>query len=199
MNEIDTDGQFDLQKISDGVKLILEGLGEDPGSKRFKKTPLRIADMFTEVLSGTHKNPDEFLKLLSEEEHDEMVLLKNIPIYSMCEHHMLPFFGTVSIAYIPQKGKIMGLNTLAYLVDTLAKRLQLQERLTKQIADYLVRALNPRGVMVVIEAEHLCMTMRGAKKPGSLTITSAIRGVFREKIATREEAMTLIMTRSHQG
>lgn len=198
MKEKETDNQFDVTKISKGVKLILEGLGEDPGSKRFKKTPGRIADMFAEVLSGTHKNPDEFLKLLSEEEHDELVLLKNIPIYSMCEHHMLPFFGTVSIAYIPQKGKIMGLNTLAYLVDTLARRLQLQERLTKQIADYLVRALSPRGVMVVIEAEHLCMTMRGAKKPGSLTITSAVRGVFRDKIATREEAMTLIMARSNQ-
>lgn len=189
MNSINT------EKIKKGVKLILEGIGENPNSKRLKKTPQRVANMFLEVLSGIHDDPDKFTKLLSEEEHDEMVILKDIPIYSMCEHHLLPFFGTASIAYIPNKGKIMGLNTIAQLIDTLSKRLQIQERLTKQIADYLVKALSPLGVMVVIKAEHLCMTMRGAKKPGSITITSALRGSFRDKIATREEAMSFIITK----
>ena len=186
---------IDIEKIKKGVKLILEGIGKNPNSKRLKKTPQRVANMFLEVLSGIHEDPDKFTKLLSEEKHDEMVILKDIPIYSMCEHHLLPFSGTASIAYIPSKGKIMGLNTIAQLIDTLSKRLQIQERLTKQIADYLVKALSPLGVMVVIKAEHLCMTMRGAKKPGSITITSALRGSFRDKIATREEAMSFIMAR----
>ena len=186
---------INTEKIKKGVKLILEGIGENPNSKRLKKTPQRVTNMFLEVLSGIHDDPDKFTKLLSEEKHDEMVILKDVPIYSMCEHHLLPFFGTASIAYIPNKGKIMGLNTIAQLIDTLSKRLQIQERLTKQIADYLVKALSPLGVMVVIKAEHLCMTMRGAKKPGSITITSALRGSFRDKIATREEAMSFIITK----
>jgi GTP cyclohydrolase I len=185
--------QMDFTKIEEGVKLILEGVGEDPGSDRLKNTPKRVAEMFNEVLAGTHKDPDDFLKALTEEKHEEMVILKDIPLYSMCEHHLLPFSGIASIAYIPRKGKIIGLNTLAHLVDSLAKRLQIQERLTKQIADSLFKALSPMGVMVVIKAEHLCMIMRGAKKPGSKTITSAIRGVFRDNLATREEAMALIM------
>ena len=154
--------------------------------------------MFVEVLSGTHKSPDDFLKLLTEEKHEEMVILKDIPLHSLCEHHLLPFSGTASIAYIPKKGKIMGLNTIAQLVDSLAKRLQIQERLTKQNADYLVKALAPLGVMVIIKAEHLCMTMRGAKKPGTTTITSAVRGIFRNKVATREEAMSLIINSGHK-
>ncbi|MCK4835183.1 MAG: GTP cyclohydrolase I FolE [Candidatus Aminicenantes bacterium] len=188
---------IDAKKIEKGVRLILEGIGEDPDSSRLKKTPQRSADMFLEVLSGTHKNPDEFAKLLTEEKHDEMVILKNIPIYSMCEHHFLPFSGTASIVYIPQKGKIMGLNSIAFLVDTLSKRLQIQERLTKQIADCLVKTLSPLGAMVVIKAEHLCMTMRGVKKPGSITVTSAVRGIFRTKLASRQEAMSLIMNKEH--
>ena len=185
---------MDLTKIKKGVRLILEGIGEDVNSARLKETPTRAAAMFAEVLSGTGKDPGDFLKALTEEEHDEMVILKDIPIYSLCEHHLLPFSGKASIAYIPKKGKIIGLNTLGYLVDFLAKRLQLQERLTKQIADYLVQALDPMGVMVVIKAEHLCMTMRGVKKPGSLTITSAVRGVFRDNLGPRQEAMSLLMT-----
>ncbi len=187
---------MDFKKISEGVKIILEGIGEDPHCERLKRTPQRVAEMFGEVLSGTHKDPDDFLKALTEEKHEEMVILKDIPLYSMCEHHLLPFSGTASIAYIPRKGKIMGLNTIAFLVESLARRLQIQERLTKQIADYLVKALSPLGVMVVIKAEHLCMIMRGAKKPGAVTVTSAVRGVFREKIATREEAMALIMAKN---
>lgn len=188
--------KMDLEKIREGVKLILEGIGEDPKSKRLSKTAERVAEMYTDVLSGTNKNPDEFLRALTEEQHDEMVLLKDIPLYSMCEHHMLPFSGKASIAYIPSKGKIMGLNTMALLVDSLAKRLQLQERLTKQIADYLEKALTPLGVMVIIKAEHLCMSMRGAQKPGAVTITSAVRGIFRTKLATRQEAMALIMAQN---
>jgi GTP cyclohydrolase I len=189
--------QFDAKKIEKGVRLILEGIGEDPDSRRLKKTPQRSADMFLEVLSGTHKNPDEFTKLLTEEKHDEMVILKNIPIYSMCEHHFLPFSGNASIVYIPHKGRIMGLNSIALLVDTLSKRLQIQERLTKQVADYLVKTLAPLGAMVVIKAEHLCMTMRGVKKPGSITVTSAVRGIFRTNLASRQEAMSLIINNEH--
>ncbi len=187
--------EFDREKIIKGVKLIIEGIGENPNDKRLKQTPERTANMFEEVLSGTHEDLGKFLKYLTEEEHDEMVILKDIPIYSMCEHHLLPFFGTVSVAYIPKNGKIMGLSTIAHLVDTIAKKLQLQERLTKQIADNITKAIAPLGVMVVIRAEHLCMTMRGAKKPGSITLTSAVRGIFRTKLATREEAMSLIMAK----
>ena len=193
--ETDCGGSMDAPKIEKGVKLILEGLGEDPNSERLLETPRRVAEMFMEVLSGTHWNVDECLKALTEERHEEMVILKDIPIYSMCEHHLLPFSGTASIAYIPHEGKIMGLNTIAKLVDILAKRLQIQERLTKQIADYLVKAMSPLGVMVVIKAEHLCMIMRGAKKPGALTVTSAIRGVFKKDNATRAEAMSLLMVK----
>jgi len=183
----------DRKKIEKGVELILEGIGEDINCARLKQTPRRTTDMFLEILEGTNRDPAEFLNTLSEESHEEMVILKDIPLYSMCEHHLLPFSGNASIAYIPREGKIIGLNTLANLVDSLSKRLQLQERLTKEIADNLVKSLSPQGVMVVIRAEHLCMTMRGAKKPGSITITSAVRGLFREKDATREEAMSLIL------
>jgi len=185
--------EMDMKKIREGVKLILRGVGENPECERLKRTPQRVAEMYKEVLEGTLLDPNDFLRALTEEKHEEMVILKDIPLYSLCEHHLLPFSGIASIAYIPRKGKIMGLNTLAHLVDCLAKRLQIQERLTKQIADYLVKALNPLGVMVVIKAEHLCMSMRGAKKPGARTITSALRGVFRDNLATREEAMALIM------
>ncbi|MCU0287255.1 MAG: GTP cyclohydrolase I FolE [Acidobacteria bacterium] len=194
----ETNIKMNIDKIEQGVRLILEGLGEDPKAARLVQTPRRTAEMFVEVLSGTHHNLDECLKSLTEERHEEMVILKDIPIYSMCEHHLLPFSGTASIAYIPQEGKIMGLNTIAKLVDILAKRLQIQERLTKQIADYLVKAMSPLGVMVVIKAEHLCMTMRGAKKPGSTTITSAVRGIFGSANATRAEAMSLLMGREQR-
>lgn len=183
----------DREKIEKGIKLILEGIGEDTEAERLKLTPKRTADMFLEILEGTNRDPSEFLNALSEESHEEMVILKDIPLYSMCEHHLLPFSGKASIAYIPRLGKIIGLNTLAKLVDCLSKRLQIQERLTKEIADHLVSSLSPQGVMVVIKAEHLCMTMRGAKKPGSITLTSAVRGIFRKKVATREEAMALIL------
>ncbi len=187
--------QMDAEKIKKGVHMILEGLGEDPQEERLKETPRRVSEMLMEVLDGTHRSPDKYLKSLSEEKHEEMVILKDIPLYSMCEHHLLPFSGTCSIAYIPKQGRIMGFDTIAQLVDLLAKRLQIQERLTKQIADNLIKAMSPLGVVVVIKAEHLCMIMRGAKKSGAVTVTSAMRGIFRRKTATRAEAMALLMAK----
>ena len=188
-------GKMDAKILKKGVRLILEGLGEDPDSDRLAETPRRVSEMLMEVLGGTNRSPDEYLKALSEEKHEEMVILKDIPLYSMCEHHLLPFSGTCSIAYIPRQGKIMGFDTIAQLVDLLAKRLQIQERLTKEIAENLIKAMSPLGVVVIIKAQHLCMIMRGAKKPGTITVTSAIRGIFRRKPATRAEAMSLLMAK----
>lgn len=183
---------MDLKKIARGVKLILEGVGEEPGRPGLKDTPQRVARMFSEILGGLKENPAKQLQAIQNEKHDEMVLIKNIPLYSMCEHHLLPFAGVAHIAYIPKAGRIVGLSKIAHVVDILCRRLQIQERLTKQIADLIMEHLKPLGVMVVIEAEHMCMSMRGAKKPKSLTVTSALRGSFRTKSATRSEAMILI-------
>lgn len=183
---------MDLKKIARGVKLILEGVGEEPGRPGLKDTPQRVARMFSEILGGLKENPAIQLQAIQNEKHDEMVLIKNIPLYSMCEHHLLPFAGVAHIAYIPKAGRIVGLSKIARVVDILCRRLQIQERLTKQIADLIMEHLKPLGVMVVIEAEHMCMSMRGAKKPKSLTVTSALRGSFRTKSATRSEAMILI-------
>jgi GTP cyclohydrolase I len=182
----------DLEKIAKGVKLILEGVGEDPNRAGLKETPRRVASMFSEILGGVSENPARHLQVIQGEKHDEMVLIKNIPLYSMCEHHLLPFAGVAHIAYIPKGGRIVGLSKIARVVDNLSRRLQVQERLTKQIADLIMEHLKPLGVMVVIEAEHMCMSMRGAKKPKSITVTSALRGSFRTHSATRSEAMTLI-------
>ncbi|UCC41661.1 MAG: GTP cyclohydrolase I FolE [Candidatus Aminicenantes bacterium] len=184
--------EVDLKKIERGVKLILEGVGEDPKRSGLKATPQRVARMFSEILGGIMENPSKQLQVIQNEKHDEMVLIKNIPLYSMCEHHLLPFAGVAHVAYIPKGGRIVGLSKIARLVDTLSRRLQVQERLTKQIADLIKERLRPLGVMVVLEAEHMCMSMRGAKKPKSLTVTSAVRGSFRTSSATRSEAMTLI-------
>jgi GTP cyclohydrolase I len=148
--------------------------------------------MFSEILGGVREDPVEHLRAIQEEKHDEMVLIRNIPLYSMCEHHLLPFAGVAHVAYIPKGGRIVGLSKIARVVDILSRRLQIQERLTKQIADLINQHLKPLGVMVVIEAEHMCMSMRGAKKPKSLTVTSAVRGSFRTSSATRSEAITLI-------
>ncbi|OGD22521.1 MAG: GTP cyclohydrolase I FolE, partial [Candidatus Aminicenantes bacterium RBG_13_59_9] len=156
------------------------------------ETPQRVARMLCDILGGTAEDPARHLRVIQGEKHDEMVLIKNIPLYSMCEHHLLPFAGVAHVAYIPKGGRIVGLSKIARVVDIFARRLQVQERLTKQIADTLNTHLRPLGVMVVIEAEHMCMSMRGAKKPKSLTITSAVRGSFRNNPATRAEAMTLI-------
>jgi GTP cyclohydrolase I len=183
---------MNLKKIERGVKLILEGVEEDPKRAGIKDTPRRVARMFSEILGGVKENPASILRVIQNEKHDEMVLIKNIPLYSMCEHHLLPFAGVAHVAYIPKGGRIVGLSKIARVVDILSRRLQVQERLTKQIADLLSEHLNPLGVMVVIEAEHMCMSMRGAKKPKSITVTSAVRGSFRNNAATRAEAMMLI-------
>jgi len=192
MSVKDKERKVDLKKIERGVKLILEGIGEDPKRPGLKETPQRVARMFSEIMGGINENPAKQLRVIQGEKHDEMVLIKNIPLYSMCEHHLLPFAGVAHIAYIPKGGRIVGLSKIARVVDILSRRLQVQERLTKQIADLIMEHLKPLGVMVVIEAEHMCMSMRGAKKPKSLTVTSGIRGSFRTHSATRSEAMTLI-------
>lgn len=186
------ENKVDLKKIERGVKLIIEGVNEDPKRSGLKETPLRVAQMFSEILGGIMEDPSEQLQVIQGEKHDEMVLLKNIPLYSMCEHHLLPFAGAAHIAYIPRGGRIVGLSKIARVVDILSRRLQVQERLTKQVADLIMDHLKPLGVMVVIEAEHMCMSMRGAKKPKSLAVTSAVRGSFRTHAETRAEAMTLI-------
>jgi len=179
-------------KIERGVRLLLEGIGEDPDRSGIRATPRRVADMFEEILGGTDEDATRNLRPIESEKHDEMVLIKNMPLYSMCEHHLLPFAGVAHVAYIPRNGRIVGLSKIARVVDAFSRRLQVQERLTKQIADLLDEHLKPLGVMVVIEAEHMCMSMRGAKKPRAITVTSAVRGSFRNKPATRAEAMMLI-------
>ncbi len=184
--------KMDLAKIEKGVRLILEGIGEDPERPGIRGTPRRVARMMEDILGGELVDPADDLEIFQDERHDEMVLIRNIPLYSVCEHHLLPFAGVAHVAYIPKEGRIIGLSKIARLVDTLARRLQVQERLTKQIADILNEALKPLGVMVVIEAEHLCMSMRGVKKPKAITVTSAVRGSFRNNPATRAEAMMLI-------
>jgi GTP cyclohydrolase I len=184
---------FDFAKVEQGVRLILEGIGEDLARDGLRDTPARVARMLEEVTAGLHDDPAEALRVVFEESHDEMVMVRDIPLYSLCEHHLVPFFGKAHLAYIPNtRGEITGLSKLARLVDGLAKRPQVQERLTAQVADALVSRLHPRGALVVIEAEHLCMSMRGVRKPGSITVTSAVRGIFRESMATRMEAMNLI-------
>jgi GTP cyclohydrolase I len=190
---------MDTRKIERGMKLVLEGIGEDPGRPGIRETPRRVARMFEEILGGTKKDATKNLRVIADEKHDEMVLIKNIPLYSMCEHHFLPFAGLAHVAYIPKGGRIVGLSKIARVVETLSRRLQVQERLTKQIADLLDAHLKPLGVMVVIEAEHMCMSMRGAKKPKSITVTSAVRGSFRTSPATRAEAMMLIRGGSISG
>jgi GTP cyclohydrolase IA len=183
----------DLGKIEQGVRLILEGIGEDLGRPGLRDTPVRVARMYEEITSGVRSDPTEALQVVFEEGHDEMVMIRDIPMYSLCEHHLVPFVGKAHVAYIPAAGgKITGLSKLARLVDGLARRLQLQERLTAQIADAIVERLEPRGALVVIEAEHLCMSMRGVRKPGAITVTSAVRGQFREVMSTRLEAMNLL-------
>lgn len=183
---------MDIKKIAQAVRMILEAIGEDPQRPDLLDTPQRVAEMFTEILSGMENDPGKELEVLLAEDHDEIVLLKDIPLYSMCEHHLLPFIGKVHLAYIPQGNRVTGLSKLARVVDTLAKRLQVQERLTTQIANVIMKKLKPKGVMVVIEADHLCMSMRGVRKPGVVTVTSAVRGVFRTNSKTRAETLDLI-------
>ncbi len=183
------------KKIEKGIRIILEGIGEDPERAGLKNTPQRIAEMYEEIFSGLATPTEEILKPIEGESHDEMVLLKDIPFYSICEHHLLPFIGKAHVAYIPSGGKIVGLSELAKAVEIFAKRPQVQERLTTQLADMIMKKLKPKGAMVVIDAEHLCLSMRGVKKPGARTITSAVRGMFRTRKSTRDEMLALIKNR----
>jgi GTP cyclohydrolase I len=182
----------DSSKIEAGVRLILEGIGEDPERPGLQGTPRRVALMYEEICAGLHSDARKLLQVIPAETHDEMVIVKDIPIYSICEHHLLPFVGVAHIAYIPREGRIVGLSKLARVADLMAKKPAIQERLTTEIADLLYEELKATGVMVVIEAEHMCMEMRGIKKPGSKTITSALRGGFLKDPRTRAEAMALI-------
>ena len=184
---------MDKKKIEQGVKMILDGVGEDGSREGLKDTPKRVANMYEEIFAGFKKDPAEVIQVTFNEDYDEMVLVKDIPLYSVCEHHLMPFLGKAHVAYVPGKdGRITGISKLARLVDVVSKRLQVQERLTATVADNLVKALNPRGAIVVVEAEHLCMSMRGVGKPGHKTVTSAVRGIFRTNEATRAEAMSII-------
>lgn len=184
--------QVDLDKIAQGVRLVLEGIGEDPDREGLQKTPDRVAEFYAELTEGMWVDVNEHIVPLPGDTHDEMVLVKDISIASVCEHHLAPFVGKCHIAYIPKGGRIVGLSKLARIAETFARRLQVQERLTQQIAQTLFEGLQPIGVMVVIEAEHTCMTLRGVKKPGAITITSAVLGGFRTDPRTRAEAMALI-------
>jgi GTP cyclohydrolase I len=182
----------DLDRIARGVRLILEGIGEDPNREGLRDTPQRVAEMYAELTAGMREDPTEHIVPLSGNKHDEMVIVKDISIASLCEHHLAPFVGKCHIAYIPKNGKILGVSKLARLSETFSRRLQLQERLTSEIANTLFDQLQPLGVMVVIEAEHTCMTLRGVKKSGAKTVTSAVLGGFRKDPRTRAEAMSLI-------
>ena len=185
--------RFDDEKIEQGVRMILEGIGEDPARGGLRETPARVARMYREVFAGIGQDASQLVTVVEGADHDEMIMVRDIPIYSMCEHHLIPFSGKAHVAYIPNKQQqITGLSKIARVVDLLAKRPQVQERLTTEIAEALDEALSPRCVFVVIECEHLCMTMRGIKKPGSVTVTSAVRGLFRTDARTRQEAMSHI-------
>ncbi|ABO50283.1 GTP cyclohydrolase I [Desulforamulus reducens MI-1] len=184
---------FDLPKIEKAVKMILEAIGEDPNREGLEETPARVARMYQEIFAGLGEDPEEHLGKTFSEEHEEMVIVKDIRLFSMCEHHLIPFIGKAHVCYIPRNGNVTGLSKLARLVNGYARRPQLQERLTKQIADAIMKRLNPYGVVVVVEAEHLCMSMRGVRSPGARTVTSAVRGIFKKNEASRAEAMSLIM------
>jgi GTP cyclohydrolase I len=185
--------EFDQDRAEAAVRELLIAIGEDPERQGLIDTPSRVARAYREMFAGLYTNPDDVLNMTFDEQHDELVLVKDIPTYSTCEHHLVAFHGVAHVGYIPGvDGRVTGLSKLARLVDLYAKRPQVQERLTTQIADALVDTLDPAGVLVMIEAEHFCMSMRGVKKPGSLTITSAVRGLFKTNASTRSEAMSLI-------
>jgi GTP cyclohydrolase IA len=183
---------IDQKRIAKAVKEILVAIGEDVNREGLKETPQRVAEMYADLFSGLHKDPAKELTLFQQGDHEEMVMVKDIPFYSICEHHLVPFAGKAHVVYIPTKGKITGLSKLIRVVEGFAKRPQVQERLTGEIADCLMAKLKPRGVLVVIEAEHLCMSMRGVKKPGTVAVTSAVRGIFRQDAKARSEALSLI-------
>ena len=183
---------MDFEKIEQAVRLFLEGIGEDVNRPGIVETPERVARMCKEILHGTHLDPTDVIKVLKAPGHDEIVLVKDISFYSLCEHHMLPFIGKAHVAYIPAGGRLCGISKLARVVEIASRRLSVQEDLTTRIADSIMQALDPQGVIVILEAEHLCMTMRGVQKAGSKTVTSVVRGIFRERPATRAEALALI-------
>lgn len=183
---------FELGKIEQAVRMILEAIGENPDREGLRDTPRRVAKMYQEIFAGLQQDPAAVFTVHYTEEHEELVIVKDIPFYSMCEHHLLPFFGKVHLGYIPRKGRVVGLSKLVRGIEVFTKRPQLQERLTKQIADAIMKYVRALGVIVIIEAEHMCMTMRGVKKPGSLTVTSAVRGVLHDDEALRSEALALI-------
>ncbi|MBP3039175.1 GTP cyclohydrolase I FolE [Bacillaceae bacterium Marseille-Q3522] len=180
------------RQIEEAVRLILEAIGEDPNREGLIDTPKRVAKMYEEVFSGMNQDPGEYFTTVFSENLEELVLVKDIPFYSMCEHHLVPFFGNAHVAYIPRNGKVAGISKLARAVEAASKRPQLQERLTAMVADAIEEKLNPHGVMVVVEAEHMCMTMRGVKKPGAKTVTTTVRGKFALDEASRAEILTLI-------
>jgi len=183
---------MDKKKIERAVKDILVAIGENPRRKDLQNTPQRVAEMYEEIFSGISQKPEIELEVILDQRHEEIILLKGIPLYSICEHHLLPFLGRAHIAYIPKNGRVTGLSKLARVVDVLSKRPQVQERLTTQIADIIMSKLKPQGCMVVIEAEHMCMSMRGVRKPGTMTVTSAVRGIFQANEKTRAEALALM-------
>lgn len=182
----------DHAKIEEAVKMILEAVGEDPDREGLLDTPKRVARMYEEIFAGLHQDPKQYFETIFGEEHEEMVLVKDISFHSVCEHHLVPFYGKAHVAYIPKNGKVTGLSKLARAVEAISKRPQLQERITSTIANSIMESLEPHGVMVVVEAEHMCMTMRGVKKPGAQTVTSAVRGVFAEDYRTRSEVLAFI-------
>lgn len=183
---------MNLKKIEKGVRLIIEGIGEDPERPGIRGTPGRVARMYQDIFSGLETPTEEILQPIEGENHDELVLLKDIPFYSVCEHHLLPFIGKAHIAYVPGAGRIAGIGELAKALEVFAKRPTVQERLTAQLADLIMVKLRPKGAMVIVDAEHLCLSMRGMKKPGTRTVTSAVRGIFRTKESTRQELLALI-------
>ncbi|GAA0347545.1 GTP cyclohydrolase I FolE [Bacillus carboniphilus] len=184
--------ETNVRQIEEAVRLILEAIGEDPNREGLLDTPKRVAKMYSEVFSGLEDDPKTYFETIFSEDHEELVLVKDIPFYSMCEHHLVPFFGHAHVAYLPKGGKVTGLSKLARAVEAVAKRPQLQERLTATVADSIVESLEPHGVMVVVEGEHMCMTMRGVKKPGAKTVTMAVRGVFEEDHTKRAEVLSFI-------
>lgn len=181
----------DLERIEKAVLEILTAVGENPGREGLRDTPQRVARMYAELLAGMNQDPNEHLGSIFHEKYDEIVLLRDIPFYSICEHHLMPFIGKAHVAYLPA-GKVLGISKLARVVDSFARRLQLQERLTDQIADFLMQKLSPQGVAVVLEASHSCMTIRGIRKPGAVMVTSALRGIFKRDPRSRSEVLTLM-------
>lgn len=188
--------EVNLEKIEQAVRQILEAIGDDPNREGIYETPKRVAKMYAEVFSGMHQDEREHLHKVFGEDHEELVLVKDIPFHSMCEHHLLPFYGVAHVAYIPKNGRVTGLSKLARTVETITKRPQLQERITSSVVDAIMEVLEPHGAMVIVEAEHMCMSMRGVRKPGSKTVTTAVRGSLKEDVQGRNEILSMIHSKN---